>query len=181
MAIFWKLRMCTLLRNHFVGMQNVIAETLVVILSGEVSYVLAVLFSILAGAAMSVQGVMNTRLSDRIGLYESNVIVQGVAFLLSVLVLLFLGKGNFSELGGINKLYLLGGFLGIAITITVMLAIKGLGPTIAISIILISQLVVAAVIDGFGLMDTERVNFCWQKFAGVALMIGGVLLFKLKN
>lgn len=144
----------------------------------EVPHVLAVIFSILAGAAMSVQGVMNTRLSGRIGLYESNVIVQGVAFLLSILALLFLGKGNFAELGGINKIYLLGGFLGIVITIAVMLAIKGLGPTIAVSIILISQLVVAALIDGFGLFDTELIPFGWQKFAGVALMIGGVLLFK---
>ncbi|MFU0833753.1 MAG: DMT family transporter [Oscillospiraceae bacterium] len=141
---------------------------------------LAVIFSILAGAAMSVQGVMNTRLSDRIGLYESNVIVQGVAFLLSILALLFLGKGNFSELSGINKIYLLGGFLGIAITIAVMLAMKGLGPTIAVSIILISQLVVAAVIDCCGLFDTERIPFGWQKFTGVALMIAGVLLFKWK-
>ncbi|WP_411677413.1 DMT family transporter [Caproicibacter sp.] len=142
---------------------------------------LAVLFSILAGAAMSVQGVMNTRLSDRIGLYESNVLVQGIAFLLSVLVLLFLGKGNFAELGGVNRVYLLGGLLGIVITITVMLSIKGLGPTVAISIILISQLVVAALIDGCGWFDTDRIPFCWQKFAGVVLMIGGVLLFKWKN
>ncbi|QAT49322.1 DMT family transporter [Caproiciproducens sp. NJN-50] len=142
---------------------------------------LAVLFSILAGAAMSVQGVMNTRVSDRIGLYESNALVQGVAFLLSILALLFLGKGNFAELGGVNKIYLLGGFLGIVITVTVMLAIKGLGPTVAISVILISQLVVAALIDGCGLFDTDRIPFCWQKFAGVALMIGGVLLFKWKN
>ena len=38
------------------------------------------IFSIIAGAAMSIQGVMNTRLSDKIGLYESNVFVQGTAF-----------------------------------------------------------------------------------------------------
>ena len=142
---------------------------------------LAIFFSVLAGAAMSVQGVMNTRLSEHIGLYESNVLVQGVAFLLSILALLFLGKGNLGELGGVNKIYLLGGFLGIAITISVMLAIKGLGPTVATSAILISQLVVAALIDGCGLFDTDRLPFCWQKFAGVALMIGGVLLFKWKS
>jgi len=31
-----------------------------------------VIFSILAGMAMSVQGVFNTRLSEKIGLFESN-------------------------------------------------------------------------------------------------------------
>ena len=45
------------------------------------------LFSIIAGAAMSIQGVMNTRLGDKIGLYESNVFVQGTAFLFSLIVL----------------------------------------------------------------------------------------------
>lgn len=140
-----------------------------------------ILFSILAGAAMSIQGVMNTRLSDRIGLYESNVLVQGVAFSLSVIALLFLGKGNFGALNGTNKVYLLGGILGIIITITVMLAIKGMGPTVAISVILISQLLVAALIDAFGILDSERIPFGWQKFVGITLMIGGVLLFKWKN
>ena len=141
---------------------------------------LGILFSILAGAAMSVQGVMNTRLSDRVGLYESSVLVQGVAFVLSVIAVLFLGKGNFGALDGTNKVYLLGGVLGVVITITVMLAIKGLGPTVAISVILISQLLVAAFIDAFGLFDSQHVPFGWQKFVGIALMIGGVLLFKWK-
>jgi bacterial/archaeal transporter family-2 protein len=142
---------------------------------------LGILFSILAGAAMSVQGVMDTRLGDRIGLYESNVLVQGVAFALSAIALIFLGKGNFGALGGTNKVYLLGGVLGIVITITVMLGIKSLGPTIAISVILISQLLVAALIDAFGIFDSQRIPFDWKKFTGITLMIGGMLLFKWKN
>ena len=40
--------------------------------------------SIIAGAAMSIQGVMNTRLSEGIGLCESNAFVQGTAFVLSL-------------------------------------------------------------------------------------------------
>ncbi|MCI8979349.1 MAG: DMT family transporter [Clostridia bacterium] len=137
-----------------------------------------VIFSIIAGAAMSVQGVMNTRLSDKIGLYESNVIVQGIAFVLSLVALWILGKGNFREIGGVNKMYLLGGVLGIIITITVMLGIGKLSPTVAISIILIAQLFVAALIDAFGWMDSEQVAFGWNKYVGMVLMIGGVLLFK---
>ncbi len=139
-----------------------------------------IIFSIIAGMAMSIQGVMNTRLSEKIGLYESNVFVQGTAFLLSLAAVWILGKGNFSAISGVNKLYLLGGVLGLVITITVMLGIKDLSPTVSISIILISQLIVAACIDAFGLMGTEKVPFGWSKYLGSALMIGGVLLFKLK-
>lgn len=139
-----------------------------------------IIFSIIAGAAMSIQGVMNTRLSDKIGLYESNAFVQGTAFVLSLLAVWILGKGSFREIGSVNKLYLLGGVLGLIITITVMLGIGKLSPTVAISVILISQLFVAALIDAFGIMDSEQVAFGWNKFLGMALMIGGVLLFKWK-
>lgn len=142
---------------------------------------MGVVFSIIAGAAMSVQGVMNTRLSDKIGVYESNVFVQGTAFVLSLIALWILGKGSFKGIGEVNKLYLLGGVLGIIITITVMLGIGKLSPTVSISIILISQLCVAALIDAFGLMDSEQVVFSWNKYAGMLLMIGGVLLFKWKS
>lgn len=139
-----------------------------------------IIFSIIAGAAMSVQGVMNTRLSDKIGLYESNAFVQGTAFLLSLLAVWVLGKGSFRAIGDVNKLYLLGGVLGLVITITVMLGIGKLSPTVAISVILISQLFVAALIDAFGWMDSEKIAFGWNKYMGMALMIGGMLLFKWK-
>lgn len=142
---------------------------------------LGILFSILAGAAMSVQGVLDSRLSDKIGLYESNVLVQGVAFALSAVVLLFFGSGSLGEIRSVNKVYLLGGVIGVVITVTVMLAIKGLGPTVAVSVILISQLLVAALIDAFGWFGSERIAFGWQKYAGVALMAGGVLLFRWKG
>ena len=136
------------------------------------------LFSIIAGAAMSIQGVMNTRLSDKIGLYESNVFVQGTAFLFSLIALFILGKGNFKDITQVNKLYLLGGLIGLVITITVMLGVGKLSPTIAISTILISQLLVAAIIDAFGLMGSEKVAFTWTKYLGIGLMIAGVLIFK---
>lgn len=141
---------------------------------------LGIILAIVAGSTMSIQGVMNTRLGEKIGIYESNVWVQGTAFLLALVVLWIMGNGNFKEIMNINKLYLLGGVLGIIITLTVMLSINKLSPTIAISIILISQLTVAALIDAFGLMESEKILFGWNKFLGLALMIGGMILFKQK-
>jgi len=137
-------------------------------------------FSIIAGAAMSFQGVINTRLSERMGLLEANTFVQGSAFLLSLLAVWWFGSGNFRALLEVNKIYWLAGALGLIITITVMLGIRDLSPTVAISTILISQLLVAATIDAFGILGTEQVAFHWSKFLGIALMIGGVIVFKLK-
>jgi transporter family-2 protein len=139
------------------------------------------IMSVIAGAAMSIQGVMNTRLSEKIGLYESNAYVQGTAFLLSLIAMWIFGKGSFNNIGSVNKLYLLGGLFGLIITVTVMIGVGRLSPTIAISVILISQLLVAAIIDAFGLMGSEKITFTWNKYVGLFLMIAGVLFFKWKK
>ena len=76
---------------------------------------------ILAGAAMSIQGVMNTRLSEHIGTMETNAFVQCVAAVLSLLVLVFWRTGSFAALGAAPKYCWFGGVLALAITVTVML------------------------------------------------------------
>lgn len=141
---------------------------------------LGIITAIVSGALMSIQGVMNTRLSDRIGLLESNAYVQATAFVLSLFVMLIFGKGNLSLLPKTNPLYLLGGALGLFITLTVMVSIQNLNASTAISVILISQLLVACLIDAFGIMDSERIAFTFSKVFGVVLMIAGVLLIKYK-
>lgn len=136
------------------------------------------LMSVVAGAAMSLQGVINTRLSEKIGLYESNVFAQGTALVLGLIAMWILGKGDITQITQVNKVYWFGGVLGTIIIITVMLAIGCLSPTRAIAIILISQLFVAAVIDAFGWLGTDKVPFLWTKWLGLALMIAGVIAFK---
>jgi len=142
--------------------------------------VIGFLFSILAGAAMSIQGVMNTRLQEGIGLWEANAYVQGTAFLLSLAVMWLFGSGNWKAIAEMPKWTLLGGALGLVITVTVMLSIKGLHPTVAISTILIAQLLVAAAIEGFGWMGEEKAVFGLKQFIGLGLMLGGVVVFKLR-
>ena len=88
---------------------------------------------ILAGAAMSIQGVMNTRLSEHIGTMETNAFVQCVAAVLSLLVLVFWRTGSFAALGAAPKYCWFGGVLALAITVTVMLGMGRLGPTLAVA------------------------------------------------
>jgi transporter family-2 protein len=141
---------------------------------------LGIILSIVAGVAMSLQGVFNTRLGDKIGTWETNVIVQATGFLLSLIALFIAGSGSFKAIRDANKLYLLGGALGVIIIITVMVGIKSLGPTCAISIILVAQLTAAAMIDAFGLFDSTKVPFGTNKIIGVIIMVVGILIFKWK-
>lgn len=137
--------------------------------------------ALIAGAAMSIQGVMNTRLGEKVGVLETNAFVQLVAFVLALAFALLFGKGNIRLLTQSPWYTWLGGVIAPVITVTVMLAIKGASPTVAISAILLSQLTVAALIDAFGWLGAEKMPFTWQKSVGVALMAAGVLLMKLKT
>lgn len=137
-------------------------------------------FSIIAGAAMSIQGVMNTRLQDGIGLWEANAFVQGTAFILSMIVAWLFGSGSFRAITDVPKGYWLGGVFGLIITVTVMLSIKGLNPTVAISVILVAQLLVAAIIEAMGWMGQEKIPIGMKQYIGLGLMLGGVVLFKLR-
>ena len=142
---------------------------------------LGFLCALIAGAAMSIQGVMNTRLGDKVGVLETNALVQGVGFLLALVIVFFFGKGNIRLIGQAPWYSWLGGVIAPIITVTVMLSIKGLSPTVAISAILLSQLTVAALIDAFGWLGSDKLPFTWQKYVGVGLMAAGVVMMKLKT
>ena len=139
------------------------------------------IIAIISGIAMSVQGVFNTKLSDKIGTWETNTIVQGSALVLTLIILFFFGNGNFKELKSANKLYLLGGALGVVITFTVILSIKSLGTTVGIGTILIAQLLAAALIDAFGLFGSEKVPFSFHEILGIVIMLPERVLPKWKS
>lgn len=138
------------------------------------------IYSAIAGALMSFQGVFNTRLNEKVGIWEANAFVHATALITSLIILLFAAQGDIKRIVEVDKLYLTGGIIGALITFTVIKGMSVLSPTYAVSAILVAQLVTAAVIDKFSLFGAEPMNFGWNKFLGVAIMIAGILLFKWK-
>lgn len=141
---------------------------------------MGIIIAIISGALMSIQGVFNTNVTKKIGLWETSLIVQGVSLISTLIVYLFFKKGDWVQFSGVNKLYLTGGIIGTFITATVVIGMQKLGPTCAVSVILISQLLCAAVIDYFGLFNAEKMAFGANKFIGIAMLIAGVIIFKWK-
>ncbi|WP_259473547.1 DMT family transporter [Clostridium estertheticum] len=142
---------------------------------------MGIIFSVIAGICMSLQGVFNTRVSEKIGLWETNVFVQFTGLILTLIILLLAGNGNFKAIKDVNKFYLLGGVLGAIIIFSVMLGITKMGPTCSIAIILVAQLLAAGIIDRFGLFGATQLKFGISKFLGVGIMILGIIIFKWKG
>ncbi len=142
---------------------------------------ISIVTALVSGILMSVQGVFNTRVTEKSGLWFTSSIVHFTAFICCLVVLLFVRDAKIDGLKEVNKLYLLGGVLGAGITYTVIVAISKLGPAYAIMLILIAQMISAYLIEIFGLFSTEKVDFMWTKFIGVVIMIGGIILFQWKK
>ena len=96
-----------------------------------------------------------------------------------ILAWLFTGRQSIGALWQIENRYtLLGGVIGAFITITVIQSMGTLGPARAAMLIVISQLVIAWVIELFGMFGMEKQPFEWRKLLGMAVAIAGIILFK---
>jgi Uncharacterized protein conserved in bacteria len=139
------------------------------------------IFAVLGGIFVCLQGVLTSRISSKIGLWETNTLVHLVGLAFTLAFLFLWGDGNFTKLGQVNRWYLPGLCFGAFIVFCVMKSVISLGPTLSNAIILITQLTLAAVIDWGGFFETTPVKFHFTKPLGLAVMIAGIIIFKLKD
>ena len=137
--------------------------------------------AVLSGALMSIQGVFNTEVTKQSSLWVSTGWVQLSAFLVCLVAWLYTGRENIGTLWQVeNKYTLLGGVIGAFITVTVIKSMGSLGPARATMLIVIAQLAVSYLVELFGLFGVEKQPFEWRKILGMAVAIGGIVLFKWK-
>ena len=126
------------------------------------------LIALLSGALMSVQGVFNTQVTKTTGLWVSNIWVQFLA-----------GRADVTALAKVEPKYmLLGGVIGAGITWTVVKSMASLGPAKAALLIVISQLIVAYVIELLGMFGVEKSPFAFRKLAGLVVALIGIAIFQ---
>lgn len=140
---------------------------------------LGILIALISGALMSIQGVFNTEVTKNTSMWVSNTWVQVTALLVCVAGWLVTGRESFAGLFKLdNKYMLLGGVIGAFITFTVIRSMSDLGPAKAVMLIVVAQLLVAYLIEVFGIFGVERAGFEWKKVIGMILAIAGIVVFK---
>lgn len=137
--------------------------------------------ALISGALMSVQGVFNTKVTENSSLWAANAFVQFTAFLVCMIAWLCADRTSFREVISVEpKYFLLGGVMGAFITLTVIKSMDALGPAKAVMLIVISQLIIAYLIELMGLFGVEKQPFSWRKVIGALLAIIGFIVFKFK-
>jgi len=137
-----------------------------------------IIYSIMSGILISLQGIFNTRVSDKVGFWQANSFIKGTAFIFAFLIILITRGVNFSNIKQVNKLYLLGGIMGALIVFGVMKGISYSGASNAITIIVVSQLIFTFIVNIFGLFGEEVIQVTVPKVIGLILMVVGVVMFQ---
>jgi len=135
--------------------------------------------AIISGALMSIQGVFNTGVTKQTSIWLSAGFVQLTAFIVCVGAYFVSGKEvSISTIWQVSPKYLLlGGAIGAFITFTVIKSVGNLGPAKANLLIVLAQLLVAYLIELFGLFECEKVDFEWRKLIGIAIAAIGFVIF----
>jgi len=140
------------------------------------------LIAAISGALMSIQGVFNTEVTKQTGLWLSSAFVQLSAFAVCLIVWLIKERTPVAGLLTVQPKYLLlGGVIGAFITITVVKSMEMMGPAKAVMCIVVTQVIVAYLLEVFGLFGLEKKPLEMQKVVGALIALAGIIVYKWKT
>jgi bacterial/archaeal transporter family-2 protein len=139
---------------------------------------LAVVLSLVAGLAGSIQVAVSGAFGKRIGVLEATAFGSITAALIVCAVLLVARQ----SVGGVGEglrappWLWLGGAMGAIVVTTITFTAPRIGTFATIGLLIAGQLAMGVVIDAFGLFGTERIPVTAARVAGLALLAAGAVL-----
>lgn len=138
----------------------------------------AVVVALLSGAAIGAQSSLNTAAGKLSGPILTGLLVNFLGGAAAGLILTFLyvrqGSGAFAAAQPATLgLMLISGLLGIGIIAGIAYALPQIGLAAGLSTIIAGQMVVAIVVDTFGLAGGQPIPLNWSRLAGLALLALG--------
>lgn len=135
-----------------------------------------IVFAVLGGAFITLQGVANSKISQDIGTWQTAAITQFAGFLMALVILLVSGKGKFQGFSKVRPLYLIGGTFGAIVVFGNVTAIHYIGVTLTVSAMLISQLGMTVLIEKNGWFDIKKQKMKMSQIIGITMMVAGVMI-----
>jgi bacterial/archaeal transporter family-2 protein len=140
--------------------------------------IIGLMLAVIAGAFVSMQNIFNSKVSEKAGPWETTILVLGLGTVASFTIGIIVEGKDLFILPNMQPWYWFSGLLGIGVVSCLVLSIRLLGPTFAISIVLTSELGIALLFDSLGLLGLEKVPFTLNQLIGVLIIISGIYIFK---
>lgn len=139
---------------------------------------LGVVALICAGAALAVQAPINAALSRGLG---DATLASAVSFLVGFLVMAAVCalRGALPGAGAVGQVPLwawVGGSMGAFYITVLIVAVPLTGALTAAAATILGQMVMAMLLDRFGAFGMPVQEITWQRLAGLALVLGGLVL-----
>lgn len=135
-----------------------------------------IIFAILGGAFITLQGVANARISQDLGTWQAAALTQCTGFIVALLIFLVLKDGHPRQFKRVKPLYLAGGAFAAIVIYSNVKAIELVGVTFSTSSVLIAQLLIVFLIDSFGWFGLPKQQMRLPQFVGIGMMIIGVVV-----
>ena len=136
------------------------------------------IIAIVSGALMSIQGIFNTNVTKSSSIWVAAGFVQLTALATCLIMWFFNGRPEVSGVLRVdNKVSLLGGVIGAFIKFKVVKSVSELGIAKAEITIVVAQVIVAYLIELFGLFGSKKAEFSWLKLLALIIAAGGVFMF----
>ena len=132
----------------------------------------------IAGGMIAIQSVLNATLGQRMGQFGSVLVLTIVSIaLLIVLILIFPTSADLKQRPSFSEWYLyIGGVLGVAILAAPIFLVPRIGTTSTLVAIVLGQMVMALLIDHFGIFASPKIEVTLTRVLGIALVAFGAFL-----
>ena len=141
------------------------------------STVSAVLGTLAIGALVALQPPVNSELGRRTSDLGAAFVSVSVTFLiLGVILVAFGDLGSLSKVREVPAIYLSGGVYGAAFVAVSLVTVRHLGAGTTIALLVSAQLIVAALLDQFGVLGLEQLSLTPLRLLGIATLICGTVL-----
>lgn len=139
--------------------------------------VVSLLATLAIGALVTLQPPVNSELGKRTSDLGAAFISVSVTFLiLGVILVVFGDPGSLAKVREVPAIYLSGGVYGAAFVAVSLVTVRHLGAGTTIALLVSSQLVVAALLDQFGVLGLDQLSLTPLRMAGIATLILGTVL-----
>lgn len=136
-------------------------------------WIYLILIGLVGGAAVGLQTPISGMMGARVGGFASSFIIHVSGMMLSGLILLLRGGERIREWSGLPWYMLISGVFGVLLFQTLTFTVPKMGGTLAVTLVVVGQLIVGLLIDHFGWLGVEVHPISLVRVVGVALLIGG--------
>ncbi len=138
-----------------------------------------IVFAVLAGVFITLQGTFNAKLSSHIGIWSTSIITHFIGFLIATTVFLLKKEEKVADLKDVKKKYLVAGALGGLIICAETVAIHAMGVTLTAGTLMVAQLLTATLIEMKGLFQIKKIQMERYHIVGTIVMIIGIVVFNM--